>query len=401
MVVSFFLNVAFRFFLVLYAEGFVKRGNLEVKLLKQIYWLVWVVLVIIGLIPFAIAPIVVGDFPRDKFRAELCLGIASSDGENTNGSSHLFLRNFLQPQFAMALMAFYMVRFVHRVKKFVRGQWPRGKMSAIGKYQRNVIDLNTTYVIALILHCFTFVIKFLRQPTQNLDKSSAFLINFIVFDSFIYILSCCVFLYARKQDMPDRTDAAKHVEFYISKIQVLAPRTPDNFCCHDLNQTDIPRASIVKLGYLKDTKNQAGSNSSKTILPNNLASFHQNFNLKPKNCDRFWIRRKIVDNKTHPRVTIYNSKAEPTMRATDGGFNANQVKRKDPSRKVSKDLEMPPIVSDYLSSFDFALQNNPTEVFEYPAKVLRVNVKGKEEQLKWGTDTESLHRFAYFSKISH
>ena len=84
------------------------------------------------------------------------------------------------------------------------------------------------------------------------------------------------------------------------------------------------------------------------------------------------------------------------MRATDGDFNANQVKRKDPSRKVSKDLEMPPIVSsDYLSSFDFALQNNPTEVFEYPAKVLRVNVKGREEQLK------SLHRFAYFSKISH
>ena len=79
------------------------------------------------------------------------------------------------------------------------------------------------------------------------------------------------------------------------------------------------------------------------------------------------------------------------MRARDGGFNANQVKRKDPS----KDLEMPPIVSDYLSSFDFALQNNPTEVFEYPAKVLRVNVKGREEQLK------SLHRFAYFSKISH
>ena len=89
------------------------------------------------------------------------------------------------------------------------------------------------------------------------------------------------------------------------------------------------------------------------------------------------------------------------MRATDGGFNANQVKRKDPSRKVSKDLEMPPIVSDYLSSFDFALQNNPTEVFEYPAKVLRVNVKGREEQVKCGADTESLHRFAYFSKISH
>ena len=34
--VTSFLSIAFRFFLVLYAESFVKKGTLEVKLLKQI-----------------------------------------------------------------------------------------------------------------------------------------------------------------------------------------------------------------------------------------------------------------------------------------------------------------------------------------------------------------------------
>ena len=30
-----------RFFLVIHAEGFVKKGRLNLKLLKQLYWLVW------------------------------------------------------------------------------------------------------------------------------------------------------------------------------------------------------------------------------------------------------------------------------------------------------------------------------------------------------------------------
>ena len=328
LVVSFFLSVAFRFFLVLYAEGFVKKGTLDVKLLKQIYWLVWVVLVIIGLIPFAIAPIVVGDFPRDKYRSQLCLGVQTLEDENENGSSHLVL----QPQFAMALMAFYMVRFVRRVKKYVHGQCPQGRMSSIGKYQRNVIDLNTTYIIALILHCFTFVIKFFRQPTQNLDKSSAFLINFIVFDSFIYILSGCVFLHVRSQEIPDRKDAATN--FYASKAQVLQPRRPDHFQSQSSNKTNIPKTDLVtpvNLKYLNKSAHWVGSNMAKTAAltqPEKLTASCHKSKPKPKSSDRFWIKRKIVDNKIHPIVTIYNSKAGRKIRARDESFKTDQAKVK-------------------------------------------------------------------------
>ena len=363
-VVTFFLSVVFRFFLVLYAQGFVKKGSLEVKLLKRIYWLQWFVLVIIGQIPFAIEPIVTGDFPRGnigRYRAELCLGFVTSDNENINESL------FLQPQFEMLIMAFYMVRFFHRVKKYISGKCPGGKISSIGKYQRNVIELNTTYIIALILHCFTFLIKFLRQLTQNLDQSNAFLVNFIFLDSFIYLLSCCIFLYVRRQDIPDRKDATNNVEFYVTNVQVLQPRRPDDFFSFS-NQAK-PVTSERSLNMKKD---RVESNSSKMIFIQQL---------KPKNCDGFWIRRKLE----HPRVTIYNSKA-------------NQTKRIDAFSKGPRALEMPPIVSDHLSSFDFALEKNPKEVIDHPSKI-----QCMEEQLDFKVvpGKKSLHRFSYFSKISH
>ena len=363
-VVTFFLNVVFRFFLVLYAQGFVKKGSLEVKLLKHIYWLQWFVLVIIGQIPFAIEPIVTGDFPRGnigRYRAELCLGFVTSDNENINESL------FLQPQFEMLIMAFYMVRFFHRVKKYISGKCPGGKISSIGKYQRNVIELNTTYIIALILHCFTFLIKFLRQLTQNLDQSNAFLVNFIFLDSFIYLLSCCIFLYVRRQDIPDRKDATNNVEFYVTKVQVLQPRRPDDFFSFS-NQAK-PVTSERSLNMKKE---RVESNSSKMIFIQQL---------KPKNCDGFWIRRKLE----HPRVTIYNSKA-------------NQTKRKDAFSKGPRAFEMPPIVSDHLSSFDFASEKNPKEVIDHPSKI---QCMGDQLDFKVVPGKKSLHRFSYFSKISH
>ena len=391
LVVTFFLSVAFRFFLVLYAEGFIKKGSLDVKLLKQIFWLVWIVLVTIGLIPFAIAPIVVGDFPRDKYRNQLCLAVPTSEDEN--GSSHLVL----QPQVAMALMAFYMVRFVHQVKTYVHGQCPRGKMSSMGKYQRNVLELRTTFVIALILHCFTFVIKFFRQPTQNLDNSDAFLVNFILFDGFIYLLSCCIFLHARSQEIPDRKDAAIDVEFYVSKTRVLQPRRPDPLWSQRSNQTNFPKKDFEtpkgadSLKHPKDTANQVGFKISKTPLkePNN---FPASFKLKPKNCDRFWIRRRMVENKTHPIVTIYNSKAGLKIRARDDSFKTDQAK---PGKK---DLGMPPI--DFICSED-----NPDAIIEYPSKVLHLQVQSLEKNSEkanfkraTGKDSKQRHRFSYFPK---
>ena len=39
--ITFNLNVAARFFIVIYAPDFVKKGQVDLKLFHQIYWLAW------------------------------------------------------------------------------------------------------------------------------------------------------------------------------------------------------------------------------------------------------------------------------------------------------------------------------------------------------------------------
>ena len=76
----------------------------------------------------------------------------------------------------------------------------------------------------------------------------------------------------------------------------------------------------------------------------------------------------MVDNKIHPIVTIYNSKAGPKIRARDDSFKTDQTK----VEKASEFLEMPPIVSDDHSIINFLLEDNPNAIIEYPSEVLLV-----------------------------
>ena len=90
LLVTFFLNVLFRFFLVLYAEGFLRNGSLNLKLFKQLYWLIWAALVLMGLIPFAITPIMQGKFPtQNSFRKQLCLGVLTRSAKSVQRFSYL------------------------------------------------------------------------------------------------------------------------------------------------------------------------------------------------------------------------------------------------------------------------------------------------------------------------
>ena len=355
--VSFFLSVVFRYFLVLYAEGFVKKGTLDVKLLKQIYWLVWVVLVTIGLVPFLITPIVLDDFPRDKFRGQLCLGVFVPEDENESQPDHLFL----QPHISMALMVFYMVRFNNRVKKYIHGNCPRQRVSCIGKYKRNVIGLKTTYTTALALHCFTFAIKFFRQPTKYLSASNAFLVNYIVLDSFIYLFAFCVFLYARRQDIPDREDAKSQVDFYLSKNRPLQPRRPNNNL--DSKNNNHCFYNIAAMNYQEKRKSSLETHVLRTKEPRSddylTPDLCQNLKLLQYGPDGLWIWRKAVDNKVHPTVTIYSSKQCPLhVNSKSNNLQTAQAKTKVFSPEPRKYVEMPPIVNDNLSYNGFALQAN-------------------------------------------
>ena len=380
LLVTFFLNILFRFFLVLYAEGFLKQGSLNLKLFKQLHWLLWVALVTFGLIPFAITPIMLGNFPtQDSYRKQLCLGVLVHEKNEKDA-------NPFGTKITMVIMVFYILRFVHKVKSFVHGQCPGGKMCSIGKFQRNVISLRVTSFIALILHCFFFVLPFIRELTQNMDKSKAFFVNFVVFDGFIYLLAVCVFIFARNHDMPTRKDAAKNVNFYVSKVEVLQPRRPE-YCNVPSQMSKRPDKSEIQ----EETTILVEAHFSKRAVTQPDQSTFSRDSLKPKTCDRFWIRRVVSNNKIHPIVTIYNSSAKVEPKFQEYAIETNQAKRKGYLRKES---EMAQDISDIQPYIDSALTENPNAIISFPSEVPGIHVPSDDNSEKM----KAVHRFSYLTK---
>ena len=394
LLVTFFLNILFRFFLVLHAEGLFWKGSLNLKLFKQLYWLLWVALVLLGLIPFAITPIMLGNFPtQNSYRKHLCLGVLVYEkNEKEKGP--------LGTRIIMAIMVFYVLRFVRKIKSFVQGQCPGGKMCSVGKFRRNVLGLPSTSFVALILQCFFFGLTFVRELTQDLDNSKAFFVNFVVFDSLVYLLAFGVFMFARNDDIPSRKDSAKGVNFYVSKVEVLQPRRPWYFNLPDQvdslslqDNFDIQEETTIQVesmmpdqmsdqmpGQMSD---QMSNQMSNQMFPNQISrdnSVWTSDSLQLKTCDRFWIRRVQSNNKIHPIVTIYNSKekAEP---------KTNETKRKVFSRRES---ETPQAISENSPSVDsFVFTENPNAIISFHSDDPRVE---RSEKMK------AVQRFSYLTK---
>ena len=188
----------------------------------------------------------------------------------------------------------------------------------------------------------------------------------------------------------------------VSKTSVVQPRKPDHLWRQCSKQTNFPKTYLgapkgpESLMYPEETANPVESEISRTALKKseNLTVSSQDFKPKPKSCDRFWIGRRVVENKIHPRVTIYNSKAG--LKVRDDSFKTHQKTK--PWEKASKYSEMPPI--DFIYS-----EKNPNSNIQYPSKFLLVQVQSREENFEKtklkrapGKASEQGHKFSYLSK---
>ena len=354
LVVTFLLNVVFRFFLVLHAEGFLWRGSFNLKLFKQLYWLLWAALVTLGLIPFAITPIMLGNFPtQNSYRKQLCLGVREYEKDEKEDNPSPFGTRIIS-----VIIVFYILRFFKKIRSFVFGQCPEGKMCSIGKFRRNVLGLSATTFVALFLQCFFCALTFIRELTQDLDESKAFFVNFVVFDGLVYLLAFAVFIFARNHDIPTRKDAAKNVKFDVSKVQdVLQPRRPVYF--------NVPsQVDRLSLPIMMQRGKTARDNSDR---------------LKLKTCDRFSIRRVSPNNEIDPIVTIYDSSVKVEVK-----LGEYQAKKKGYFKKES---EMPQTIS---ADSDFTENSNATLGFS--SEMLQMPRVDTSEKVK------SVQRFSYFTK---
>ena len=234
--ITFNLNILFRFFLVLHADGFVKRGQLNLKLFRQLYWLAWTTFVTIEVIVFAGAPIFKGDIFHSNSRGRICT-MLSNHGEVFLGDEEDIVKTSYT-KFGLIVQLVYTIRFVKRVRRYVKGHCPRNKMSSIGKYRRNVVNMHWEFGCSVLGSCFPSIDYALRKISMTYIPQFAFLVNFVLIDSMVYLFYIFLFFALRRNDIPTKRELPAKCTFYISHPKHLEPRRSTPNTCSLVGQDD-------------------------------------------------------------------------------------------------------------------------------------------------------------------
>ena len=134
---TFLTALVFRFFIGRYADrGLSIKGNPNLKLFNQIYWTFFGAFISVGLFyPFSL--ILQGKL-ENTHSNKLCLNLPL---EETNKPS-LYITGY-----AMTALAFVLTKYLtYRLDHYLAGICPAKKMSAIGKYRRNIISYDTNRI---------------------------------------------------------------------------------------------------------------------------------------------------------------------------------------------------------------------------------------------------------------
>ena len=218
--ITFNLNIAFRFFLVIYADGFVKKGQLDLKLFKQLYWLAWFGFISIELTMFPITPMIKGDFHFATSRGRICIMIGHLDDvEEQEDSLQMYIMKF-----GLVVQFLYTLSFVKRIRKYVFGQCPGNNFSSIGRYRRNIVNLRWEFWCSVLGSCFPGVDYVVRKISMSQNPTFAFIVNFVLLDSVLYLFFMVFFLSVRREPIPSKEEAPKKCSFYVSKPRYLEPR---------------------------------------------------------------------------------------------------------------------------------------------------------------------------------
>ena len=218
--ITFSLNIGCRFFLVIFADGFVKNGHLDLKLFRQLYWLAWFSFTSIEFTIFAVAPIIKGEFLLATSRGRICILVTNVDGsEDEEEEVQMFIMKFV-----LVLQLVYAIRFVKRIRKYVLGQCPGRKLSSIGKYRRNVVNLGCEFWCSVLGSCFPGIDYAVRKISMNQNPEFAFLINFVLVDSAFYLFFVALFFAQSRDNIPSRKLISDKYFFYISLPKHLEPR---------------------------------------------------------------------------------------------------------------------------------------------------------------------------------
>ena len=144
--------------------------------------------------------------------------------EQTHDNAKLTIMQFMSP----LLVTIFNSYGCWRVRRFIRGHCPRGRMSCIGVYRRNVITLKETSILLNILCCSSVIDSVIQAVFPNLDKILEGKVLFwiwnikgISFNEGLF-LTLPLFLEIPFECKPPN----ERGNFYVSAPKILVPRSP-------------------------------------------------------------------------------------------------------------------------------------------------------------------------------
>ena len=286
----------------LYADGFVKKGQLDLKLFRQLYWLAWSTFVAIELIVFAGTPIFRGNIYQSNSRGRICALLANQDDvlddqEDSVKTSYT--------KFGLIVQLFYTIRFVQRIRSFVKGQCPRNILSSIGKYRRNVANLYWEFWCSVLWSFFPSIDFILRKISMAYIPHFAFFVNFVLIDSVLYFFFIVLFLALCQSDIPSKAETKKH-PFYVAHPKHLEPRrpTPPNKCSL-LGQKD-KRVTDYRFPHIPLVRRTVLSSSGRQFKVINYVSSGETdiLALKNKKCNLHGQEDKRVTDCRFPHIPL-------------------------------------------------------------------------------------------------
>ena len=223
----FFFGFLWRTFLILYAEGFLLNGRINIKLFVQLFWLVTVCFILVGFGIFPLSLLIGGNFAQQSTSWKVCLMIPLAESKGLEG---ILKRN------GVALAAglnyiMYVLYNTHKANKLLGRLCPQEKMSCIGQYRRNVINYRTTAKMSIFwsLMAVLDVVVVGFNSSYNISPKSVFYVDTAIWFILFELLPFFFTIYLSFIEIPFcREEPVRRQIFCVHQTKVLIPRRPCN-----------------------------------------------------------------------------------------------------------------------------------------------------------------------------
>ena len=188
-------TILWRSFLILHSEkGLVDKGQPNLKLFNQLFWLVLFSMTTIEHFVFPFNHIAKGGFPENSHKARICLLL-----ENDQTVDYEWKEHKLFPPILFSVSTFYCAYTHLRIKRFLRGFCPNQRYSCILTYQRNILSLKTSLVWAYIVYLYlvmdTLVQQVLHDYRSEMSSNTRYLIWNTYSSAFMEVLHLLIPLF--------------------------------------------------------------------------------------------------------------------------------------------------------------------------------------------------------------